>query len=116
MSNRAAPSAFLLASASRDQTVRLWSIAAHAGRTTAVPNKCRRVDVVTFLPDNGQRCLAAAARRDGSVRVWDPATGSPVAELAVGATVTASDWAADHQKLALAAERHVIMLRIRHRR
>jgi WD40 repeat protein len=72
-----------------------------------------RVEAAVFSAD-GTRL--ASASDDGTVRVWDPATGSLVAELAVGAPVTALEWAADHRELALAAERHVIMLQVRHRR
>ena len=61
-----------LASASRDQTVKVWDAA--TGQETASPSRGTRAGSmrVAFSPD-GRRL--ASASRDKTVKVWDAATG-----------------------------------------
>jgi WD40 repeat protein len=66
----------LIASASRDKTVRLWDVKAGAG--LAVLPHGADVYGVAFIPD-GTRL--ATACRDNTIRLWDVATREEVAEL-----------------------------------
>ncbi len=77
------PSGDLLATASCDQTVRLWSIDRSAGRLTIRPLEVLHghadyVYAVAFHPT--ERRLASGAR-DGTIKVWDYAAGAEVATL-----------------------------------
>ena len=60
-----------IASASNDETVRLWDTATGAALQT-LKGHTRSVSTVAFSRD-GQ--LVASASYDGTVRVWDTATG-----------------------------------------
>jgi WD40 repeat protein len=60
----------LIASASRDHTVRLWSL--HSGECTAIlQGHTAWVKAVAFSPD-GQ--TLASSSEDGTIRLWDVAT------------------------------------------
>lgn len=64
-----------LASASKDETVRLWDV--DAGEQFGAPVQGHDADVgsVAWLPD---RSRLASASRDKTVRLWDVEAGEPV--------------------------------------
>ena len=62
----------LIASASFDETVRLWDSVTGAGRGT-LKGHSERVSAVAFSPDGK---LIASASYDKTVRLWDSATGA----------------------------------------
>ncbi|KAI9775850.1 MAG: hypothetical protein M1839_000724, partial [Geoglossum umbratile] len=66
------PDSQLVASASRDSTVRLWETATGSCRST-LEGHSNYVSAVAFSPD-GQ--LVASASWDSTVRLWETATGS----------------------------------------
>ena len=61
----------LVASASRDETVRIWDPASGAALQT-LKGHTGYVTAVAFSPDGK---LVASASDDGTVRVWDPVSG-----------------------------------------
>ena len=65
------PDGILLASASRDNTARLWDPATGEARST-LEGHSGGVNTIVFSP-NGS--LLASASWDNTVRLWDPATG-----------------------------------------
>ena len=67
----------LLASASRDRTVRLWDVA--EGRQRAVLNHDSGLTAVVFGPDG--KLLATSNWSDRTVILWDVATGERRASL-----------------------------------
>jgi sugar lactone lactonase YvrE len=70
----------LLASASDDDTVRVWDPA--SGQLVhTLTGHTDRVNAVCVIPAEGGRHLLASADSGGSVRVWDPASGQLVHTL-----------------------------------
>ncbi len=95
-----APDGQQLASASDDDTLRLWDPA--TGQPTAtLQGHTNWVRALAWAPDGQQ---LASASGDGTLRLWDPATGQPTATLQ-GHTnwVRALAWAPDGQQLASAS-------------
>jgi WD40 repeat protein len=101
------PDGQLLASASRDNTVRLWNWA------TGEPVQLLKghgslVNAVAFSPD-GQ--LLASASWDNTVRLWNPATGEQVQQLeGHGNSVNAVAFSPDGQLLASASRDNTVRL------
>ena len=71
------PDSSIVASASRDGTVRLWDVAT-ASNTGTLLGHTDWVLSVAFSPDSS---TVASASRDGTVRLWDVATGSNTGTL-----------------------------------
>jgi WD40 repeat protein len=66
------PNGRLLASASRDTTVRIWDLATGALHQT-LQGHSDWIDAVVFSPDGR---LLASASRDMTIWLWDSATGA----------------------------------------
>jgi WD40 repeat protein len=98
------PDGQLLASASDDQSVRLWDTSSGQPIAT-LEGHTDWVRAVTFSPD-GQ--LLASAGDDRSVRLWDMATTRELSELRLGIPAQAVAWGA--LKLSVAAGRCPIVL------
>jgi WD40 repeat protein len=83
----------LLASGSRDSTVRVWDPITGALVGEPFTGDIGQVLSVTFcnLPDG--RLLLASGNWDNTVRLWDPVTGAPVGEPFVGHTDAVSSVA-----------------------
>jgi WD40 repeat protein len=65
----------LLASASHDRTARLWDLT--ADRRTPIPGgRSIRVDAACPVTVHHRQLVATAAADNGTVRMWDPATGA----------------------------------------
>ena len=75
----------LLASGSKDRTVRVWALV--TGATADAPPTTRHTEEVTsvaFGTTGGGRLLLASGSRRGGVQVWDPVSGAPVGEPLTG--------------------------------
>ena len=70
------PAATILASASNDNTVRLWDVS--TGTTVSTLYHTRNVTSVSFSPDGS---ILASGSYDGHVRLWDVTTGDRVTTL-----------------------------------
>ncbi|MGR6963507.1 nSTAND1 domain-containing NTPase [Geodermatophilus sp. URMC 61] len=79
------PDGRLLATASGDQTVRLWDVAETISVSRPLEGHTDRVNAVAFSPDGR---LLASASSDRTVRLWDVATGQPHGEPLTGHTST----------------------------
>ena len=69
----------LVASASRDKTVRLWDVATGAASST-LRGRSDYISAVAFSPDSK---LVASASTDDTVRLWDAATGAALVIIEV---------------------------------
>src|SRR6202044_3756501 len=83
------------ASASGDETVRLWDVATGAALQT-LEGHGDWVDSVAFSPDGKQ---PASASYDVTVRVWDGARGTTLQTLDVAATLGRISFSKDGQYL-----------------
>jgi WD40 repeat protein len=71
------PDGKLVASGSRDETVRLWDVATGAPYGEPLKGHLREVNSVAFSPDGK---LVASGSRDETVWLWDIATETPYGE------------------------------------
>lgn len=90
------PAGTLLASASRDGTVRLWDVYLESELLTLVGHT-DRVQDVAFSP-LGDRI--ASASLDGTVRLWDVSSGTPLMTLNHGAPVWRVAFSPDGSRVA----------------
>ena len=74
----------LLASASDDQTVRLWDPITGAPIGKPLTGHNGGVSSVAFGATTGGQPLLASASWDGTVRLWDPITGAPIGKPLTG--------------------------------
>ena len=99
-----------LATASKDKTVRIWSV--QTGRMLTPPlvhadNPLWGHDSVTFSPDGSRLAIAAG----GSAQVWDAATGRAVTTpLRHGGLVQAVQFSPDGRKLLSASDDGTVRL------
>ena len=101
------PDGRTLASASHDQTVRLWDAAA-GKETHTCTGHTDEVNAVAFSP--GGKVLASASR-DKTIRLWDAATGNELATLSGHRKAVACvAFAPDGRTLASASEDETIKL------
>ncbi|MEU7694041.1 nSTAND1 domain-containing NTPase [Microbispora hainanensis] len=100
-----------LASASRDERARIWTaerinnIVATGGRTRIQEeNRLKHsgwVRTVAFSPDGS---LLATAGRDGSARIWDAQSGTPIQHLHHEGSVESIAFSPDGTRLAVAGD------------
>ena len=92
------PGGGLIATASRDNTARVWN-ARDGSALRVLEGHQGRVSVVTFSSDGGQ---LATGSRDATVRVWDPRTGDERAVLEdIGAPVRVLVFSPDGTRIAV---------------
>ena len=89
------PDGKLVASASRDETVRLWDSATGAS-LQALEGHSSWVNAVAFSPDGK---LVASASGDETVRLWDSATGASLQALEVDAVINMLSFSGEGQYL-----------------
>ena len=89
------PDGKLVASASRDKTVRLWDAATGSALQT-LEGHSDWVSDVAFSPDGK---LVASASRDKTVRLWDAATGALLQTLEGHIAVRPLSFSSDGQYL-----------------
>ncbi|KAF8542356.1 putative WD-repeat protein [Trichophaea hybrida] len=101
------PDSQLLASASSDNTVRLWDLSTGASRGT-LEGHSGSVYVVAFSSDSQ---LLASASDDNTVRLWDPSTGASRGTLMGHSdSVRAVTFSSDSQLLASASGDNTVRL------
>jgi uncharacterized protein with WD repeat len=101
------PDSQLLASASDDNTVRLWDPSTGASRGT-LQGHSGSVNTVAFSPDSQ---LLASASEDNTVRLWDPSTGASCGTLeGHSGSVNSVVFSSDIQLLASASEDNTVRL------
>jgi hypothetical protein len=103
------PEGHLLASASTDQSVRLWNSATGHPVGQPLTGHTHWVRAVAFSPDGH---LLASASDDKTVRLWDPATGHRVGQPLIGHTgwVMAVAFSPDGHLLASASADQTVRL------
>jgi len=79
----------LLATASDDETVRLWDPISSAPIGRPLTGHTSTVRAMCALPGPGGRTLLATGSWDATVRLWDPTSGTPIGVLQVGINVNA---------------------------
>ena len=99
----------LLASASEDTTVRIWSMNDNLELSPLIGHQ-KEVDCVAFDPSGK---MVATASRDGSVRIWNPRTGNQLLALyAVGEQFNCVAFSPDGQFLACGLDQDVLVYRL----
>jgi WD40 repeat protein len=74
----------LLLAAGNGDTILLWDPLAGASLREPLIGHTGRVMSVTFDTDPGGRLLLATGGKDGTARIWDPLTGTPLGESLTG--------------------------------
>ena len=101
------PDGKLVASASKDHTVRLWDTASGASLQT-LEGHSDSVWAAAFSPDGK---LVASASNDGTVRLWDPVSGASLQTLKGHAnSVRAAAFSPDGKLVASASNDHTVRL------
>jgi WD40 repeat protein len=105
------PDGTLLASASRDKTVKLWDVATGSLRQTLQPpnSNYSNTDVLSaaFSPDG--KHLAVVVADDNKITIWDVATGSVERSISI-LSPSAVAFSPDGKLLALGGANHGVIL------
>jgi hypothetical protein len=103
------PDGRLLASSSRDNTVRLWTVETRAALGKALTGHMDYVTSVSFSPDGR---LLASSSDDGTVRLWTVETGAALGEALTEHTgdVTSVSFSPDGRLLASSSRDNTVRL------